>query len=164
MSKLTNSEWKNFFIKFCIIAGVIAADIICKVVFFGKDLELIPGLIGIRKAQGLNTGGAWGFLGEHLWLLIAATVVFFLIVAIVESKLRITHPLYTIAMSFVVGGACGNFIDRIFLGGVRDFLYFEFAPTFPTFNVADSFLCVGMALLIIYIFFVHKDEENEANS
>ncbi len=159
MSKTINSEWKNFFVKFGIIVGVVVADIVCKVVFFGKDLTLISGLIGIRKAQGLNTGGAWGFLSEHLWLLIAVTVVFFIIVALVDSKLHITHPLYLVSMSFVVGGACGNFIDRIFLGGVRDFLYFEFAPDFPTFNVADSFLCVGMCLLLIYIFFVYKDEE-----
>lgn len=163
MEKNKNSDWKNFFIKFGIIVGVVVADIVCKIVFFGKDMELIPGIIGIRKVQGLNTGGAWGFLGEYLWLLILVTVVFFIIVAVVDSKLRITHPLYIISMSFVVGGACGNFIDRIFLGGVRDFLYFEFAPNYPTFNVADSFLCVGMALLLIYIFFVYKDGEEAKN-
>jgi signal peptidase II len=159
MSKIINSKWKNFFIKFGIILGVVVADIVCKIAFFGKDMEILPGLIGIRKVQGLNTGGAWGFLNEHLWVLIVVTIVFFIIVAAVDRKFNITHPLYLVSMSFVVGGACGNFIDRIFLGGVRDFLYFEFAPNFPTFNVADSFLCVGMGLLLIYILFIHKDEE-----
>ncbi|MGN0798537.1 MAG: signal peptidase II [Christensenellales bacterium] len=161
MDNTSKSQWKNILIKLCVVIGVIALDIVSKVVFFGKDIELIPGLISIRNAGGLNTGGAWGFLGEHLWVLIAVTVIFFVVVAVIENKLRISHPLYSIAMSFVVGGACGNFIDRIALGGVRDFLFFEFAPTFPTFNIADSFLCIGMALLLIYTFFVHKDNDED---
>ena len=161
MEKFSKSQWKNVLFKLFIVAGAIVLDIISKVAFYGKDIELVPGVIGIRNAGALNTGGAWGFLGEHLWMLIAVTVVFLVVVVVVENKLRITHPLYSVAMSFVVGGACGNFIDRIVLGGVRDFLFFEFAPTFPTFNIADSFLCVGMVLILIYTFFVHKDSDEE---
>lgn len=136
-------------------------DIVCKILFFGKEGTIIPGLIGIRRAKGLNTGGAWGFMSEYMWILVIITLFIFCLIAAAEYKLRITHPLYTIAMGLIVGGACGNLVDRIFIGGVRDFLYFEFAPSFPTFNVADSILCVGMALLVIYIFFVKSDDEKQ---
>jgi len=61
----------------------------------------------------------------------------------------------------ITGGAIGNLIDRIALGFVRDFVYFELID-FAVFNFADSFLTVGTALLIIYVlFFFGKEEEEE---
>ena len=84
----------------------------------------------------------------------------------IAYKWKIKTSIYTISISFIVGGAIGNLIDRIFLGGVRDFLYFEFYPSFPTFNVADSFLCIGIVLMLIYIFFFSSKDfkEKERNS
>ena len=55
-------------------------------------------------------------------------------------------------------GAIGNFIDRIFLGYVRDFIYFKWI-NFPVFNIADIYVTVGIGLFAILIFFVYKDEE-----
>ena len=62
-----------------------------------------------------------------------------------------------------MGGAVGNLIDRIFLGGVRDFIYFIFVPNFPTFNVADSFLLIGTILFAIYAIFIYKPQEKDKN-
>ena len=59
-------------------------------------------------------------------------------------------------MSFglIVGGALGNLYDRIKLGYVRDFIYLDFAPDFPIFNMADSCLCVGAVMMVVYILFM----------
>jgi signal peptidase II len=59
----------------------------------------------------------------------------------------------------ITGGAIGNIVDRIALGYVRDFVYFELID-FAVFNLADSFLTIGTILLLIYvIFFFGKEEE-----
>lgn len=64
------------------------------------------------------------------------------------------HPLLKVALGLVIGGALGNFIDRITLGYVVDFLYFKLI-NFAIFNVADSALVVGCILMGIYILLIH---------
>ena len=54
------------------------------------------------------------------------------------------------ALAFITGGAIGNFIDRVCLGYVRDFIETAFMD-FPVFNVADSFVCIGAVLYIIFV-------------
>jgi signal peptidase II len=59
-----------------------------------------------------------------------------------------------LCLSFILSGTLGNMIDRVFRGGVIDFLSFRFGTyAFPVFNVADSLLVVGVILLIIALFF-----------
>ena len=67
------------------------------------------------------------------------------------------------ALCFILGGALGNFIDRAFLGYVRDFILVEFID-FPVFNIADCFVCVGAGLYILYALsdiFKKKDISND---
>lgn len=60
-------------------------------------------------------------------------------------------PLLTLALGLIIGGAIGNAIDRVRLGFVVDFLDFSGTRVFPwVFNVADSAICIGVALLIWY--------------
>ena len=148
---------KNYLFKILLMLGVVIIDIVTKILLFGKSFVIIPFILGVRPLSTLNTGGAWGFLGDHLILLIGFTLVFLALVMLLETKWKNTNKLYSVALSFIVGGAIGNFIDRIFLGGVRDFLYFPFFDSFPTFNVADSFLCVGIILLVLYVLFFYKE-------
>jgi signal peptidase II len=153
---------KNYLLKFFLIVLVIALDLVTKEIFYGQDITFIPQVISCRDAGALNTGGAWGIMGDSPWILVAFTFIFLVLVVVLEMKWKNDNMLYSIALSFVVGGALGNLIDRIFLGGVRDFLFFEFWVDFPTFNVADSFLCVGVVLLAIFILFIDKEEKGES--
>ena len=57
-----------------------------------------------------------------------------------------------ISLALIFAGALGNFIDRVALGYVRDMLYFKLID-FPVFNVADSAICIGAAILIIDVLF-----------
>lgn len=153
----------NFILKLVLIILVIAIDQITKHFLFGTNFILIPYILGIREVSRLNTGGAWGFLSDNMWVLIVITILFLLAVLVFEIKFKNTHLLYTFSLSFIVGGAIGNFIDRLILKGVRDFLYFPFFSSFPTFNVADSFLCIGCILLLIYTLFFYKKEDKSKN-
>ena len=63
-------------------------------------------------------------------------------------------------MTLLAAGGIGNFIDRLILGYVRDFLYFK-AINFPVFNVADSYVTIGIIMLIILILFVYDEKDFE---
>lgn len=152
---------KSSIYKIIIVFLVIAADLITKEFLYANNCPIIPGLVGVRSVSGLNTGGAFSMLSGNLWLLILTTCVFIVLVCVYDLWAKDKNVLYGIALSLIVGGAIGNFIDRIFLGGVRDFLYFNFWQTFPTFNVADCFLFVGTVLMIIYAIFVYRPKDSK---
>jgi signal peptidase II len=62
----------------------------------------------------------------------------------------------------VLGGAIGNFIDRVSKGKVVDFLDFYFGNyNFPTFNIADTFIVLGTIILAVYILFFNKKEDTK---
>ncbi|GJM72230.1 hypothetical protein HMSSN036_44460 [Paenibacillus macerans] len=67
----------------------------------------------------------------------------------IENKKQ-RNKLLPTALSLVLGGAVGNFLDRVVSGEVVDFLQFNFGSyTFPIFNVADSCIVIGVALIIL---------------
>ena len=99
-----------------------------------------------------NTGAAFSFLadagGWQRWFFVAVGVV--ATVVIIRLLKRHAHePRMAFALALVLGGALGNVIDRVVLGHVVDFLYFHYKSfAWPAFNVADSAITVGAALLI----------------
>lgn len=152
---------KHLILKLCIIPFVVGVDILTKNLFQDKDYPFLKGFISIHSSQQLNYGGAWGILGDHTWILIIISLLFLVFLVLFDLKMKPKNTLYTIAFCFIIGGALGNLIDRIFLGGVRDFICFDFWPSFPTFNLADSFLCIGVILFAIYLLFFYKSNGEE---
>src|SRR5690606_40575061 len=75
-----------------------------------------------------------------------------LIASVIIVRLLVRHPdekLFCFALALVLGGALGNLYDRLTLGYVVDFLFFHYRQySFPAFNVADSAISVGVALLL----------------
>jgi len=107
-----------------------------------------------------NRGAAFGFLanadGWQHWLFLglAIAVSIWLVYMIRASAAERLQPL---ALALVLGGAIGNVIDRVVHGAVVDFLDFHYGGWhFWAFNVADSAISVGVALLLIYQF-THKE-------
>lgn len=98
-----------------------------------------------------NKGAAFGILQNQLWFFIVVTV--FVVVGIVwyMQKVRAEgRKLLPTALALVLGGALGNFIDRLIMGEVVDFLQFNFGSyTFPIFNLADSCIVIGVGLIIL---------------
>jgi signal peptidase II len=92
-----------------------------------------------------NTGAAFGILqGQAVFLTITTIIGIGAIVAYYLFP-PFNHWVVKVAMGMLLGGAAGNFIDRLRLGWVTDFIDFSF---WPTFNVADSSISVGVTLLI----------------
>jgi signal peptidase II len=102
-----------------------------------------------------NPGAAFSFLanagGWQRWFFISLGVVVSAVIAIWLFRIRKDGPVVLMAgLSLLLGGAIGNLIDRIRLGYVTDFIQVWFGNwAFPSFNVADSAITVGAALLII---------------
>ncbi|HBB28017.1 MAG TPA: signal peptidase II [Clostridiales bacterium] len=109
-----------------------------------------------------NRGAAFGILQNQRLFFIISTVVLvaFLIYMIVFNKKVTTATKLT--LSLILSGAIGNFIDRLRLGYVIDFVDVRFGDfyDFPVFNVADSCLVVGVIILVILILF-NKFEKSE---
>ncbi|GGH73498.1 lipoprotein signal peptidase [Compostibacillus humi] len=114
----------------------------------GESIPVIDGFFHITSHR--NQGAAWGILqGQMLFFYIVTTVV---IVAIVYylQKYGKNDKWVGISLGIILGGAIGNFIDRLFRQEVVDFLdFYIFNYNFPIFNVADSALTVGVILFII---------------
>ncbi len=102
-----------------------------------------------------NTGAAWSFLANAsgwqrgAFIALAALVSLSLIVWMYRLRSR-TQGLLACSLAFIMGGALGNMIDRIRLGHVVDFIFPHWNDHwFPAFNVADSCITIGAALLLL---------------
>ena len=125
----------------------------------GEQVPVWPGVFHLTHFR--NTGMAFSMLegGRWIFLTLTAVVLALLIAAVVKKWLR--HPLALAAVVFIVGGGLGNMIDRALYGYVVDMIEVEFMR-FAVFNVADSFVCIGAALLVIWaIFFDRKKPEEK---
>lgn len=106
----------------------------------------IPGFLRFRYIE--NTGAAFSFLTGMQPFLIVVTSIALLAVAFALFVRRPKYKLEVVSLTMILAGGAGNLIDRISRGYVVDFLEFEFIR-FPVFNIADCFVCVGFALLVI---------------
>lgn len=151
-------------------ASVAALDQITKalvLLFLGYRDEkvLVPGFFKFVHWE--NTGAAWSLFGGNNGLLalvaLGALVLLFLSRHHFESR-TLTGQ---IAYGLIIGGITGNLIDRIFRHHVVDFLYFYLQQRggeekgFPAFNVADSAICTGVALVFLM---ACRGGENSASS
>lgn len=145
---------------------IIALDQITKLLsttYFklGEVKNIIPHVLSFTYIR--NEGAAFGILQGARVFFIIITVIVILGAAFYIIKARPQALLEKWALCFILGGALGNFIDRAFLGYVRDFILVEFID-FPVFNIADCFVCIGAGLYILYAFsdiFKKKDANDD---
>ena len=121
--------------------------------FFFTKIRVIEGLLNLVYVR--NKGVAFGFLSEIskgfrnpllIWIPVITCIVLFIYILINKalSKLEIA------GFVFIIGGAVGNLIDRIFLGSVIDFIDLYYRNYhWPAFNFADMFISIGIGLIFI---------------
>ncbi len=121
-------------------------------------IDIIPKVLNLQHTT--NDGAVWGIMSGKVTFLIIFTalvmaLILFLYFKIPQAK---KYNVLKLLVVFIMAGAIGNFIDRIYLGHVIDFIYFELI-NFPLFNVADSYLTVSSILLFILAIFYYKDDD-----
>jgi signal peptidase II len=143
---------------------VFAADqatkwIIVKKMDLGQSIPVIDQVLYITSHR--NRGAAFGILQDQRYFFIVITII---VVAAVIYYLQkhATDKLLKTALALVLGGALGNFIDRLLRGEVVDFVdVYIGSYDFPIFNVADSALVIGVGLIFIQSFMESKQKETE---
>ena len=150
---------------------VVLADKITKlmVIKFVPLFDSIPDDGIIRITHLMNTGSAFGlFQGMNTVLAIVGIIgVFFILYFHINYSRE--HFFMTVGLAFIFGGAIGNLIDRIYRGGVVDFIDVRLWNDvhFPSFNVADSSLSVGGFILVvnwIYARYLYVDQKDSART
>lgn len=110
-----------------------------------------------------NEGAAWGILQGQMIFFYIITIVVIVGIIYYMQKYAKESVLLAISLSVILGGAIGNFIDRLFRKEVVDFLdVMIFSYDFPIFNVADSCLTVGVILFFIATFMDEKRKGKRA--
>lgn len=151
-----------------IIVAAVAADQLSKFLLAPMLLQLpyphtmtvIPGVFSLTYTG--NTGASFGMLEGNQVFFIIVTIIVLIVGGVLMIKTRHRQGLFLkISLSLVIGGAIGNFIDRVFFGYVRDL--FDFRQVyFPwIFNVADMCLVIGAILLGVYVIFIYRPKENK---
>ena len=128
----------------------------------GGSIKIIGDFFRFTYAE--NRGAAFSILQDQRIFFIITTVVMLLILAYIYFNTKNITNLSKLAITMIAGGATGNFIDRVRLGYVVDFIDVRFGSfyNFPIFNGADSFVVCGTILMVFLILF-NKFEKREAN-
>ena len=133
---------------FVIVLDQVTKEWVRGVFSLHESLPLVPGFFNFTYVR--NTGAAWGiFSGQNLALSLLA---FVMLVALVLFRRKLLPPgkPHRIALGLLCGGIVGNLFDRLRLDYVTDFLDFYYRDWhFPAFNVADSAICIAVAIYIL---------------
>ena len=116
-------------------------------------ITVIPGFFDLTHLT--NKGAAWGMFQAFPWIPFAISIAAFVLMILFLRKLAAGWPERYFAVLMVASGIVGNCSDRLWHGAVIDFLRFHWmdAAEWPSFNVADSAICCGVALYVISSFF-----------
>jgi len=109
------------------------------------SIPIIPSVFHLTFVR--NTGIAFGLFRDDNFVITAAIFVCVVLLMIISLRLRNAANGYQWAYGLVMGGALSNFIDRLRLGYVVDFLDFQI---WPVFNIADSCITVGILILMLF--------------
>ena len=115
---------------------------------YGESLPIIDGFFNLVYVR--NDGAAWNILSGHGIILILISFAVLVLLIVYRRSFLQDQFSHKILLGLMIGGIAGNLIDRIRFGWVTDFLDFEFGSYhYPSFNVADSAICIAVVLYVI---------------
>ena len=139
-----------------IAADVMTKNLISQKLYYGEKIEVIAGFFNITYHT--NFGAAWGILQGALPFFIIVSIA---MAAAMSGILVVSRNKWLdVALTWLLGGAIGNFIERVRGEGVTDFLdFYIFGYDFPIFNVADICITTGTIILACYMLFFQKEKD-----
>jgi signal peptidase II len=117
----------------------------------GQYVPVIGNALMITRSE--NIGAGFGILRGQNWLFVSAAVIVLLLIIYFYNTI-IYDRLLVFATAFILGGAVGNMMDRLFFGRVIDYITMYF---WPTFNLSDVALVIGVFLLLVYMYRWQKE-------
>ncbi len=142
-------RWALIFIVVIAVVDQIIKEVMIRVVFDPPRVIEVTSFFNLVPVR--NTGISFGLFGSDSelgrWLLVALAVL--IMIALLVWLFRAGSAFITVALVLVIGGAASNVIDRALAGAVVDFLDFHaFGVHWPAFNLADSLIVLGTAMLL----------------
>ena len=139
-----------------VVLAALAADQLTKQIVTGR-LQLdagthVVGPFWIHHVQ--NSGIAFGLFASATAAVIALTGIAVALMLLFFARSGSRHPVLPVALGFVIGGSLSNLLDRIRLGYVTDFLDLRY---WPAFNLADSFIVLGVGILLTALLFAGRE-------
>jgi signal peptidase II len=134
-----------------ILADQVTKHVVSSQLALGDKIDVV-GPFSIHHLQ--NSGIAFGLFASATGLVIALTTIAvgWMLAFFARSGAR--HPILPAALGLVIGGSVSNLVDRVRLGHVTDFLDLRF---WPAFNLADSFIVIGVAILLGSLLFGERE-------
>ncbi len=128
----------------------------------GDSIKIIGNFLRFTYAE--NRGAAFSILQNQRMFFLITTIIMLAFLGYIYFKTKNISYLSKLSIAMIAGGAIGNFIDRLRLGYVIDFIDVRFGSfyNFPVFNIADSFVVCGTILMVIIIIF-NKFETSGSN-
>lgn len=142
----------------------VTKKVVARTIELNEKIEIIGNFFLLTSVR--NRGAAFGILQGQRWFFILITLVVLSAISwYLQRTYRTGSRLLLVGLALILGGAVGNFYDRALFGEVVDFLQLNFGSyTFPIFNLADSGICIGVALVILDSLLSMKQENNANGS
>ncbi|MBN1611841.1 MAG: signal peptidase II [Polyangiaceae bacterium] len=150
------ARWPSGLLLILVLVGVVGCDhagkqLAARRLGEAQALNLIPGVLELRRVENTDTafnllGGVLEPSGRRALILCLQGGAIVALLGLAIRRRRESRTLERVAAGLVLGGAVGNFGDRLIRGSVTDFIH---VPYWPVFNVADIALCVGIGLLVL---------------
>lgn len=140
---------------FLYVADQVSKALVVAALDRGEYVDVVGDLLRIWYVQ--NTGAAFSLLPGALWLFLPVTVVALVMIGYFFRAFRDRGPWIHVVLGTILAGTLGNLTDRLRLGYVVDFISVGIGDArFPTFNVADSAVVVGIGVLVLYLTFAER--------
>ncbi|WP_223700300.1 signal peptidase II [Sutcliffiella deserti] len=147
---------------FIIIVDQLTKWLVVKYMELGENITIIENFLYLSSHR--NRGAAWGILEGQMYFFYIITVAVVIGLIVYIQKLPKDQKWMKLALSLMLGGAIGNFIDRLLHQEVIDFINtFIFSYDFPIFNVADSTLVIGVGIILVLTLLEGKKEKELSN-
>lgn len=133
-----------------LIADQLTKWVVATQMMIGDSFTVIPNFLSITSHR--NNGAAWGILSGQMGFFILITIMIIIALVVFYIREAKNNLFMQVAISLLLAGALGNFIDRVMNGEVVDFVdTLIFGYDFPIFNIADASLTLGVGLLVILL-------------
>lgn len=122
--------------------------LVSRIFILNESKTIIDNFLNITYVR--NTGAAWSILDNNTWIVTVISLLIIIGIIYYVYRNRVSKKILKMGYGLILGGAIGNFIDRIVYGYVIDFIDIDiFGWNYPIFNLADMFIVVGVILVMI---------------
>ena len=162
LKKIRKMSAIEYILYTAVILGVVGLDHLTKIlaVVFLKPVQSVPIIKGVlHLTYATNDGMAWGLFDDKRFIFLSVSTVMITVILLYLYLGLAENKSVGVSLAMITAGGLGNMIDRtfpiyagegIFRGEVVDFIDFTLI-NYPVFNVADSFVCVGTFLLVVFL-------------